>query len=110
MTTELKDRFCSLQQQSLLPFDTKALITICKEYDVGMVGLFGSVARGEATVDSDIDLLIRFTKRKGLLTHLALQRQLSAALGRKVDLITESALSPYLRERVLGDLQVLYET
>jgi uncharacterized protein len=89
-------------------FDTSKLIEICQQNDVSMVGVFGSAARGEATAHSDLDLLVRFSKRKSLLTHIALERQLSTALGREVDLLTEAALSPYLRERILNDLQVLY--
>jgi hypothetical protein len=91
------------------PFDTARLVAICRKNDVAMVGIFGSMARGEATAQSDIDLLVKFAKRKSLLALVRLERELSSALGRKVDLLTEAAISPYLRERVLGDLQVIYE-
>ena len=91
------------------PFDKARLVAICRQNDVAMVGIFGSMARGEATAQSDIDLLIKFAKRKSLLALVRLERELSSALGRKVDLLTEAAISPYLRERVLGDLQVIYE-
>ena len=93
-----------------LPFDTKKLIEICRENDVSKIGVFGSVARGEANDESDIDLLVEFSRRKSLLALVALERQLGTALGRKVDLLTEAAISPYLRERILNDLQVIYET
>lgn len=92
------------------PFDTTKLIDICRENDVAMMGVFGSQARGEADDQSDIDLLVRFSKRKSLLALIALERQLSDALERKVDLLTEAALSPHLRARILGDLRVIYET
>lgn len=90
-------------------FDVDRLIDICRQNDVAMVGIFGSQATGKAKDQSDIDLLIRFAKRKSLLKVVALERQLSEALGKKVDLLTEPALSPYLRDRVLRDLQVIYE-
>ena len=90
------------------PFDIKTLVEICKTNDVTMVGVFGSMARGEANKDSDIDLLVRLTRPKSLLSLVALERKLADALGRKVDLLTENALSPYLRDRILGELQVLY--
>jgi len=67
------------------------------------------MARGEATDQSDIDLLVEFSGRKSLLGMVALERQLSTAIGRKVDLLTEAALSPYLRDRILRDLRVIYE-
>jgi uncharacterized protein len=91
-------------------FDTNKLIDICRENDVAMMGVFGSHARSEADDESDIDLLVRFSKRKSLLALIALERQLSVALDSKVDLLTEAALSPYLRERILADLQVIYGT
>jgi len=93
-----------------LPFDTKKLIEICRQNDVSKIGVFGSAARGEANDQSDIDLLVEFSRRKSLLAMVALERQLATALGRKVDLLTEAAISPYLRERIMDDLQVIYET
>ena len=92
-----------------LPFDTEKLQEICRHNDVTMVGVFGSVARGEATEQSDIDLLVRFSKRKSLLDLVRLEREVAAVLGRKIDLLTESAISPYLRDRVRRELQVIYE-
>ncbi len=92
-----------------LPFDLGKLIGICRQNDVSRLALFGSTARGEATGQSDIDLLVYFSKRKSLLALVRLERQLSAALGRKVDLLTEAALSPYLKERILRDARVIYE-
>jgi predicted nucleotidyltransferase len=91
------------------PFDTNRLIEICRQNDVAMIGVFGSVARGEAAEQSDIDLLVEFAKRKSLLAVVKLERELSAALGRKVDLLTEAAISPYLRQGILRELQVIYE-
>jgi uncharacterized protein len=91
------------------PFDLPRLIELCHQNDVSMVGVFGSMARGEAKKRSDIDLLVRFSKRKSLLATVRLERELSEALGRKVDLLTEAAISPYLRERILKELQVVYE-
>jgi len=91
-----------------LPFDANKLIEICRQNDVLMVGIFGSVARGEANDQSDIDLLVEFSKPKSLLALVALERQISTALGRKVDLLTEAAISPYLRDRIKRDLRVIY--
>jgi predicted nucleotidyltransferase len=89
--------------------DTNKLIEICRRNDVSMLGVFGSVARGEATAQSDVDLLVKFSKGKSLLAVVSLERQLSEALGRKVDLLTEGDLSPYLRSRILRDVRVIYE-
>ncbi len=94
---------------SIFPFDADKLIDICRQNDVVKVGVFGSMARGDASEQSDIDLIVEFSQRKSLLALVALERKISAALGRKVDLLTEAALSPYLRERIMHDLQVIYE-
>jgi uncharacterized protein len=91
-----------------LPFDTKKLQEICRSNDVEMVGVFGSMTRGEDTEQSDIDLLVRFSRRKSLLEIIRLEREVSNALGRNVDLLTENSISPYLRDRVKRELRVIY--
>lgn len=91
------------------PFSLPQLIEICRQNGVSMIGIFGSMARGESKKRSDIDLIVRFSKRKSLLAVVRLERKLSQALGRKVDLLTEGALSPYLRERLLKEMRVVYE-
>lgn len=92
------------------PFSLPKLIDVCRQNDVAMVGIFGSMVRGEARKDSDIDLIVRFSKRKSLLSMVRLERELAEALGRKVDLLTEASISPYMRERVLQEMQVVYGT
>ncbi len=91
------------------PFDLEKIKEVCRQNDVAMLGIFGSFARGEATDRSDVDLLVRFSKRKSLLGLLALERQIAAVIGRKIDLLTEAALSPYLRDRIMREVQVIYE-
>ena len=73
-----------------------------------MLGVFGSFARDETSESSDIDLLVRFSKRNGLLAFIKLERELSDVFGKKVDLQTEAAISPYIREEIMNDLRVLY--
>jgi len=89
--------------------DINKITEICRQHDVSWLGVFGSVARGEATEKSDIDLLVRFSKPVSLLSHIAVEERLADALGHKVDLVTEEALSPYIRESVMRDLKVIYE-
>ena len=92
-----------------LPIDTQKLIQICQENDVVKIGVFGSFARGESTENSDIDLLVEFKKPKSLLKFVALERQLSEALGNKVDLLTEASISPYLLQQIKSELKLIYE-
>ena len=91
------------------PFDTRKLIDVCRQNDVVKIGVFGSMVRDESDEQSDIDLIVEFSKRKSLLALVALERQLSRTLGRKVDLLTEAAISPYLHDRIMLELQVIYE-
>jgi uncharacterized protein len=94
---------------TMATMDTQQLIEICRQNDVVMVGVFGSVARNQANEQSDLDLLVSFIGRKTILGMVKLERELSAALGVKVDLVTENSISPYLRERILHELQVIYD-
>ena len=90
-------------------FDYQKIIRICQQYGISKIGIFGSVARREDTPQSDLDLLVQFTQRTSLLGMVRLERELSNAIGRKVDLVTEESISPYLRETIMADLQVIYE-
>ena len=91
-------------------FDVNRLIEICRQNHVAKVSVFGSMARGEANERSDIDLVVEFSQRTSLLSFVALERKLSVALDRRVDLLTEASISPYLREYILKDCRVIYET
>lgn len=74
-----------------------------REFGVKSLALFGSVARNEARLDSDVDLLVEFEKPVGLFTFMRLQRYLEAILNCSVDLGTPDSLKPYLREPVLQE-------
>jgi len=85
------------------------LRSACHAKNVAMLGIFGSVARGEDTPNSDIDLLVRLSKPVGFVEFIALEDTFKEILGRNVDLATESSLHPLIRKNVLADLQVIYE-
>ena len=99
----------SLVVRMTYTLDTHHLIDICRQNDVNFVGLFGSMARGDATEQSDIDLLVKFSRPKSFLALVRLERELTTGLGRKVDVLTEGSLNPHLRDDILHDLQVKYE-
>lgn len=64
--------------------------------------LYGSVARGEAGPDSDVDLFCEYSRSDFSIVSLArVQRVLSGHLDRPVDLLTRDSLHPYLRPRIL---------
>lgn len=73
---------------------------------VERLALFGSVVRGEARPDSDVDLLVQFSPGAKTYDHfLALSELLEARLGRRVELVTMEALSPFLGPRILAEAQ-----
>jgi len=65
--------------------------------------VFGSVARGEATADSDLDLLVAWEPGRSLLDHAGLVEDLQDLLGMKVHLGTEQSLHWYVRDRILRE-------
>ena len=83
------------------------LIKVLKKYGVKRAALFGSIVRGKATKDSDIDLLIEFEGRKSLLDLVGLKLELQEMLGREVDIITYKSIHPLLRERILNEQEVI---
>ena len=73
---------------------------------VDRLALFGSVLRGQAGADSDIDLLVQFAPgAKSYERFLALSELLEARLGRPVELVTIEALSPVIGPRILAEAQ-----
>lgn len=82
---------------------------VLKKNDIAYAGLFGSYLHGTAGPESDIDLVVRFSKPKSLFDIVALERDLSASLGKKTDVVTEGSLSKYFRDEVLRDALPIYE-
>lgn len=74
-------------------------------FGIRSVAVFGSCARGDSRIDSDVDLLIHYRPeaRPDLFDFIDLQDHLQALLGRRVDLVTPDALSGPLRTRVLAE-------
>jgi len=89
--------------------DEKKLKNACKTYGIDFLGIFGSYARGDQTAKSDLDLLVKFTKRKSLLDMVKIEREMSEDLGLKVDLLTEKSISPYLKDKIKDGLKVIYD-
>lgn len=71
------------------------------------VRVFGSVARGEAGPDSDVDLLVELEPGRSLFDLGGLTADLRDLLGRRVDVVTERSVSRYLRDRVLREARPL---
>lgn len=91
--------------------DLVALAELCRRHGIKRLSLFGSVLKGRARPDSDVDLLVEFQPgaTPGLLGIGAIEDELSALLGgRKVDLRTAAELSRYFRDQVVREAEVQY--
>ena len=86
----------------------EAVNKVLAQSDVEFAGLFGSQASDTADSASDVDILVKFKKPQGLIKIVGLREAISQALRKKVDLVTEQSLSPYIRESVMNSLQVFY--
>ena len=74
------------------------------KFPIRRIGIFGSVAKGTALPSSDIDILVEFEHPVDIFEFLDLKEHLEQLLGRKVDLVTQNALKPQLRERILKEV------
>ena len=78
------------------------LIELARRRGIGNLHVFGSMARGDADADSDVDLLVTLPPGASALALGGLVMDAQELLGRRVDVVTEPALHPALRERVLA--------
>ncbi len=76
-----------------------------RERHVTRVGVFGSLARGEATPNSDIDVLVELTDEGDLFDLVAIKNLLERAFGRPVDVVPIGGLKPDVREAVLREVR-----
>jgi predicted nucleotidyltransferase len=83
------------------------ILRLAASHGASNVRVFGSVARGEARADSDIDLLIDLPPERSLLAWSAFWQQLEEALGARVDLAVASDLRPEVRQAVLAEAVTL---
>ena len=78
----------------------REIIAVADRYGASNLRLFGSVARGDATKDSDVDLLVQFEPGRSLLDQGGLLMELRELLGVDVDVVSEGALTGRFGERV----------
>jgi len=89
--------------------DTERLRDVCERYGVASLEVFGSVARGEDRLGSDVDLLyvLKPDARLGF-TLFDLEDELASIFGRPVDLVARKSINKYIREQILAEAQPLY--
>ncbi|MBI5709384.1 MAG: nucleotidyltransferase family protein [Candidatus Eisenbacteria bacterium] len=79
------------------------ILRVAAKHGARNLRVFGSVARGDADEQSDIDLLVEMEPGRSLLDHAALWLELQDLLGCKVDVVSERGIKPRIRDRVLAE-------
>jgi uncharacterized protein len=93
-----------------IPIDRHQIAEFCRQHHIRRLALFGSVLRDDSSPQSDVDVLVEFEPgHVPGFAFFSLEEELSAILGRRVDLNTAGFLSKYFREEVLGEAEVLYD-
>jgi predicted nucleotidyltransferase len=89
----------------------ESIAAFCARHHIRRLALFGSVLRDDFDQDSDVDVIVEFEPghTPDFFRFVEMQDELSALLGRDVDLNTPAFLSRYFRQQVLDSAQVLYE-
>ena len=88
---------------------SQQIIRLLSKHNPRKIGIFGSFARNQQSTSSDIDILVDFKEQKSILELIEIEMELEDALKRKVDLITETSVHPYLKDYIQKDLQVIYQ-
>jgi hypothetical protein len=96
-----------MKADQVLRSHREEILRIAARHGVYNVRVFGSVARGEARPESDIDLLVDLEVGRSLLDLARLLRELQEVLACDVDVVTEAGLRPRLRSRILNEAHPL---
>lgn len=92
-----------MRQDRLVREKRAEILRIASRHGARDVRVFGSVARGEADGQSDVDFLVELEAGRSLLDLGGLQMELESLLGRRVDVVTARGLKARIRERVLRE-------
>ena len=96
-----------MKPEQLLKQNRQAIVALAAKHGALQPRIFGSVARGEAGPQSDIDLLVKMEEGRSLLDLSALAQDLRDLLGIKVDVVSEDGLYWLLRRRILKEAKPL---
>ena len=101
------------KQRMMLQIPNDKIANFCQRWRVAELALFGSVLREDFGPDSDVDVLISFTKaaRWSLFDWVDMIEELEAIFGREVDLVGKEAIrNPFRRHAILSDREIIYAT
>jgi predicted nucleotidyltransferase len=83
------------------------ILEIAKRHRAYNVRVFGSVARGEADENSDVDILVQIERGRTLIDLVALNEELELVFDRKVQVVTDEGISPYLKDSIVAEAVAL---
>lgn len=93
-----------------IPINEEKIDACCKKYHITYLALFGSILTSRFSPSSDVDILVKFDKGHvpGLFGIFDIQEELTAIVGREVDLKTPNSLNRYFRKEIISNAKVLY--
>ena len=91
----------------LLTRNREKIIELAARFGARSVRVFGSHARGDAVSGSDVDLLVDLEDGRTLFDHVGLWQELEELLGCRVDVVVTGGISPYLKDRIVGEAKPL---
>jgi len=82
-------------------------VKFIQKYHVSQIGVFGSYVRNEQTRESDIDILVNFSDPISFFEFIDMEEELSELLNNKVDLVSRSALKPFIGKHILEEVEMI---
>jgi predicted nucleotidyltransferase len=79
------------------------IVEVARKYGASNVRVFGSAARGDDRVDSDIDILVSLERGRTLLDLVGLEQDLTKLLGRRADVVVDGGISRYIEQKILSE-------
>ena len=99
-----------MKQINNMTHEIDFIVALLKSYGANKISLFGSCARGDNRLDSDIDVLVEFKEVITLIDLAHIIRVVKDETGLMLDIVTKNSLSPYLAPYIEKDLRIIYST
>lgn len=94
-----------MTREEILEFLREHKAEIAERFGVSKMGLVGSIARGDATSESDIDIIVSLNSSNTCRSFFGLLHFLQDSLPHKIDLATDASLKPLVREQIMKDIR-----